>query len=335
MDVVNKIVNSPFCSFTPGGLNLLTWLDSASEPYCWRSDARRSNNGRIIWMSGAGEHKALVGRDGLYHHTHASLTGHRRSRGHIWRESTHNKILIILFISPIWKKIYIYIFPWVKRKILFQNSKWSKRAPVGSAKSLMKKKKRKVTKQNKNNKNFSDNPGTDYKTESLETYQLRHKCVWADAHTHWTFSSRSLRTSADRYALQPKRPLSEASEEFWQPDIICELRLSEHVEPLGGWRDATFEKIEIKYRLAVWRLPGGCTTGAVRGAQLPHSSGLLTLPGFVQWAVSANIRVTSTGTSHLPHFYCHPMHLNINSIVFVSFGTQCFDQSGEFVGCLI
>lgn len=67
----NSTGNSPFCSFTPGGLNLLMWLDSASEPYCRRSDARRSNNGRIIWISGAGEHKALF-------HGWSCITTHTR-----------------------------------------------------------------------------------------------------------------------------------------------------------------------------------------------------------------------------------------------------------------
>lgn len=63
INVLNSIGNSPFCSFTPGGLNLLTWLDSASEPYCWRSDARRNNNGRIIWMSGGWRSQSAV--DGM------------------------------------------------------------------------------------------------------------------------------------------------------------------------------------------------------------------------------------------------------------------------------
>ena len=63
--------NSPFCSFMLGRWNLVTWLDSASEPYCWRSDARRKKNGRIIWMSGGGRSQGAV--DGM-----VGLTTHMR-----------------------------------------------------------------------------------------------------------------------------------------------------------------------------------------------------------------------------------------------------------------
>lgn len=62
VNVTNSNDNSPFCSFTLGGWNLLTWLDSASEPLCWRSDARRNNNGRIIWMSGGWRSQSAVDR---------------------------------------------------------------------------------------------------------------------------------------------------------------------------------------------------------------------------------------------------------------------------------
>lgn len=106
---INSTENSPFCSFTPGGLNLLTGLDSASEPYCWRSDARRSNNGRIIWMSGGWRSQSAVWGNVLYHHTHASLTGQRCCCGHIWRGSAQSRIHIILIISPFWGESEIYI----------------------------------------------------------------------------------------------------------------------------------------------------------------------------------------------------------------------------------
>lgn len=72
---------------------------------------------------------------------------------------------------------------------------------------------------------FSDNPETGYKTESLKTYQLWHKGILADR-----FFSSSVQISADLYALQPKRRLSEASSESGNLILYVLWMLSEHGE---------------------------------------------------------------------------------------------------------
>lgn len=58
--------DSPFCSFTPGRWDLMTWLDSVPAPYCWRSDASRKMNDRLIWMTCSWRsHSAADGRMGI------------------------------------------------------------------------------------------------------------------------------------------------------------------------------------------------------------------------------------------------------------------------------
>lgn len=75
-------------------------------------------------------------------------------------------------------------------------------------------------------KKFSDNPETGYKTESLKTYQLWHRGISAEAGFRGGFSSSSAQISADLYALQPKRKLSEASGNL----ILHVLWMLEHGE---------------------------------------------------------------------------------------------------------
>lgn len=77
---------------------------------------------------------------------------------------------------------------------------------------------------------FSDNPETRYKTESLKTYQLWHKGILAEAGIRRRFPSSSVQISADLYALQPKRTLSEASSESGNLILYVLWMLSEHGE---------------------------------------------------------------------------------------------------------